>query len=75
MRFFEQIQYKLRNFLYDQERAKYNKKNSYTDKKDRDYSGNQQEDNKPIHKFMDSLDEMDAYLEEKIEEWNLKIKK
>ncbi|MDA3731113.1 hypothetical protein PBV87_06375 [Niameybacter massiliensis] len=69
MRFFEQVQYKLRTFLYEQERAKANKKTGSS------YSSNKNDEEKPIKKIMNSLDEMDAYLEEKVEEWNLKIKR
>lgn len=69
MRFIEQVQYKLRNFLYNQERAKANKKSESS------YSINQDAEKKPVKKLMNSLDEMDAYLEEKVEEWNLKIKR
>lgn len=76
MRFLEQIQYRLRGFLYDQERSKYSKKSSYSDKVGRDkYLKNERDEEKPLNKFMSSLDEMDSYLEEKVEEWNLKIKR
>ena len=75
MRFFEEIQYKLRTFLYDQERARYNKKGMTHHKRERDvYLGDKGNDT-PFHKVMNSLEEMDAYLEEKVEEWNLKIKR
>lgn len=75
MRFMEQVQYKLRTFLYDQERARYNKKSMTHYKKERDVYLGDKESDTPFHKMMSSLDEIDAYLEEKIEEWNLKIKK
>nr|WP_307992703.1 hypothetical protein [uncultured Niameybacter sp.] len=75
MRFIEQVQYKLRTFLYDQERARYNKKSMTHSKKERDVYLGDKENDTPFHKMMSSLDEIDAYLEEKIDEWNLKIKK
>lgn len=75
MRYIEQIQYKLRTFLYEQERARSFKKNASNYKKDTDFHSVNPDKNSPFHNMISSLDEIDAYLEEKIEEWNLKIKK
>lgn len=71
MRFFEQFQYKARNFLYEKDRERNYKKQS-----NQSYYGESksQGDNK-MKKFLSSIDEIDIFLEEKVDEWNLKIKK
>lgn len=73
MRFFEQFQYKARNFLYEKDRERNYQKQS---KSNQSYYEDSkfQEDNK-MKKFLNSMDEIDIYLEEKVDEWNLKIKK
>lgn len=73
MRFFEELQYKARNFLYEKEREKKHKQqsnhnNSY-------YSKSNSSEDSVVKKLLDSMDEIDTYLEEKVDEWNLKIKK
>lgn len=73
MRFFESLQYKARTFLYEKDRAKAHKKQTHTyndSESDRNLKGTSK-----VKELMDSLDEIDAYLEEKVDEWNLKIKK
>lgn len=73
MRFFETIQYKARAFLYEKDRQRMYKKQKQGDKSLD--TGHSFKDNSKVKDLMDSLDEMDAYLEEKIDEWNFKIKK
>ena len=72
MNFFEQFQYKARNFLYEKDREKkYKKQSRYNQSYD---DLNRQKEGK-VNQFLSSIDQIDNYLEEKVDEWNLKIKK
>lgn len=73
MRFFEELQYKARTLLYEKDRQRAIKKQKQTYK--RQDKGHSFKENSKVKDLMDSLDEMDAYLEEKVDEWNFKIKK
>ena len=73
MRFFEELQYKVRTLLYEQDRQRALKKQKQLYKPPNKEHGFKE--NSKMKDFMNSLDEMDAYLEEKVDEWNLKIKK
>ena len=73
MHFFEELQYRLRNFLYEKDRQRAYKQKNHTYKDSKSHSDF--DESSKVKDFMDSLDEIDAYLEEKVDEWNLKIKK
>ncbi|MBU3810723.1 MAG: hypothetical protein H9893_03620 [Candidatus Niameybacter stercoravium] len=73
MRFFEELQYKARTLLYEKDRQRAIKKQKQTYKSSD--KGHNFKENSKVKDLMDSLDEMDAYLEEKVDEWNFKIKK
>lgn len=73
MHFFEELQYKVRALLYEQERQYAMKKRKQMDKPPKKEHGFKE--NSKIKDLMSALDEMDTYLEEKVDEWNLKIKK
>ena len=73
MRFFEEFQYRVRTFFYEKDRKRVHKKQNQTCKGSE--KGNGFKENDKVKKLMNSLDEMDAYLEEKVDAWNFKIKK
>lgn len=73
MHFFEELQYKVRALLYEQERQYAMKKRKQMDNPSKKEHG--LKENSKIKDLMSALDEMDTYLEEKVDEWNLKIKK
>ena len=73
MRFFEELQYKARTLLYEKDRQRAIKKQKQMYKNPD--KGHSVKENSKVKDLMDSLEEMDAYLEEKVDEWNFKIKK
>lgn len=73
MRLFEALQYKARAFLYEKNRQRAYKKQGHSYK---NFEADKNlEENGRVKEFWDSLDEIDIYLEEKIDEWNFKIRK
>ena len=73
MRFFEELQYKARTLLYEKDRQRAIKKQKQMYKNPD--KGHSFKENSKVKDLMDYLEEMDAYLEEKVDEWNFKIKK